>query len=79
MVAEHLLDLLLLELGNVLNAHFVLGVLGDFRLVQVVEALMICLHLLSLVVHAPFKFDSVVFHHLGLPLGIAPLFLVLLH
>jgi hypothetical protein len=40
---------------------------------------MICLDLLGLVVHASFKFDSVVFHHLGLPLGISPLFLVLLH
>ena len=78
MVSEHLLDLLLLELGDILDTHLVLGILSLLGLMKVLKALMISLNLLSLILHPILELNLMIFHELGLAFLIFTLFFFLL-
>lgn len=68
MISEHLLDLLLLQLADVLDTHFVFGFLRLFGLEQVIETLLVRFNFLVLILDARFQSKQVVFHQLRLSL-----------
>jgi len=77
MISEHLLDLLLLKLSDILDTHLVLSILCLLSLMKVLEALMVSLNLLSLIFHPVLKLDLVIFHQLSLAFLVFTLFFFL--